>query len=257
MRVRPCRIRTTASSTNRWCGSSMVCGWVRLGRVAYPSIRRVSLSTRALIRMRIWPIAPAISCHCSCTSGTTRLAASVGVEARRSAARSISVQSSSCPTAETIGVTQAAVARTTPSSEKPMRSSKLPPPRATMITSTSGSASSRWIAAMTSAGHCAPCTCAWTTLNRTAGQRRLTFVITSPSARACGAHTSPMHAGNSGSGTLFSASNSPSPLSRLRSSSIWALRSPAPMRRMSSATKLRRVALTHTSALPCTTTRSP
>ena len=95
------------------------------------------------MRMRMRSMALPISCHCSCTSGTTFFAASVGVEARRSAARSISVQSSSCPMAETIGVSHPAVARTTASSENPMRSSNEPPPRATMITSTSGSASSR------------------------------------------------------------------------------------------------------------------
>lgn len=110
----------------------------------------------------------------------------------------MSVQSSSCPMAETSGVLQAAAARTTPSSENPMRSSKAPPPRATMMTSTSGSASSWRIAAMMSGGHCAPCTCAWSTVKRTAGHRRFTLVITSPSARACGAQIRPMHRGNSG-----------------------------------------------------------
>ena len=198
-----------------------------------------------------------MSCHCSRTSGTTFFAASVGVEARRSAAKSMSVQSSSCPIAETIGLRHAAVARTTFSSEKPMRSSKLPPPRATMMTSTLGSSSSLRIAWTTSGGHCAPWTCTCSITKSTAGQRRFTLVMTSPSARAWGAQIRPMQRGNSGSGILFSVSNRPSPLSFLRSSSICALRSPAPTRRMSSAMKLRRVAFTHTSGLPWTTTRSP
>ncbi len=48
----------------------------------------------------------------SATSGTTRLAASVGVEARRSATSSSSGRSFSCPIALTSGVTHAAAVRT-------------------------------------------------------------------------------------------------------------------------------------------------
>ena len=62
----------------------------------------------------------------------------MGVEARTSAARSQSGVSCSWPTAETTGTGQAANARTTVSSLKGSRSSKLPPPRVTMTTSTSG-----------------------------------------------------------------------------------------------------------------------
>ena len=77
-------------------------------------------------------------CCSSPTSGTIFLAASVGVEARRSATRSSSGASGSCPIADTTGVRQAATARTSSSSENGSRSSTLPPPRATTITSTSG-----------------------------------------------------------------------------------------------------------------------
>src|SRR5207237_1102014 len=75
----------------------------------------------------------------SARSGTTRRAATLGVEARASAARSQSGVSCSWPTAETTGTGQFAIARTSRSSLKGSRSSKLPPPRATTITSTSGS----------------------------------------------------------------------------------------------------------------------
>ena len=144
------------------------------------------------MRMRMRSMFTLTSCICSRTSGTTFFAASVGVDARRSATRSSSVQSSSWPIAEIRGVWAAAAARTTPSSENPIRSSKAPPPRATMITSTSGSASICAIALITSEGHCSPCTCTCVTLKSTTGQRNLTLVMTSPSARACGAQIRPM-----------------------------------------------------------------
>ena len=62
--------------------------------------------------------------------------ASVGVKARTSATKSDKVTSISCPTAETTGIREAKIARTTGSSLKHHRSSILPPPRQT--TSTSG-----------------------------------------------------------------------------------------------------------------------
>ena len=68
--------------------------------------------------------------------GTTISAAPVGVGARTSAAKSISIQSGSCPTPDISGMRLAAAARTTTSSENGNRSSNAPPPRATIITST-------------------------------------------------------------------------------------------------------------------------
>ncbi len=70
-------------------------------------------------------------------------AAAVGVGARRSEAKSISVVSVSCPTAEISGMRQAAAARTTISSLNAIRSSRLPPPRATISTSGPGDRSAR------------------------------------------------------------------------------------------------------------------
>ena len=100
----------------------------------------------------------------SAFTGTAISAAPVGVGARMSAARSISVQSVSWPTAEITGISDAATARTTASSLKPHRSSRLPPPRATMIRSgrgigpPSGSALNPLTAAVTSAAQVSPCT---------------------------------------------------------------------------------------------------
>ena len=74
----------------------------------------------------------------SARTGTARSAAAVGVGARKSATRSMMVQSVSCPTAEISGMVLAATARATISSLKPHRSSRLPPPRATMIRSGRG-----------------------------------------------------------------------------------------------------------------------
>ena len=59
--------------------------------------------------------------------------------ARTSATRSTSGVSCSWPIADTTGVAHAATARTSRSSENGSRSSKLPPPRASTITSTSAS----------------------------------------------------------------------------------------------------------------------
>ena len=74
----------------------------------------------------------------SARTGTAISAAAVGVGARRSAAKSISVTSVSWPTAEISGMKLAAAARTTISSLNDHRSSSEPPPRATMMRSGRG-----------------------------------------------------------------------------------------------------------------------
>src|SRR6476469_9110337 len=74
------------------------------------------------------------------------------------------VQSVSCPTAEMSGMVLAATARATISSLKPHRSSRLPPPRATMIRSGRGTEAPTisplkpWMAAATSTAQVSPCT---------------------------------------------------------------------------------------------------
>ena len=68
----------------------------------------------------------------SARTGTAISAAAVGVGARTSAAKSISVTSVSWPTAEISGIMLSAAARTTISSLNDQRSSSEPPPRATI-----------------------------------------------------------------------------------------------------------------------------
>lgn len=90
------------------------------------------------------------------------------------------------------------------------------------------------------------------------GPTRRTLVMTSPSARACGAQIKPMQCGNSGNGFLRSASNRPSPLSFLRSSSIMAFRlPPAPAAMIASPRNDSDVRFIHTFGLPWMMTRSP
>ena len=68
--------------------------------------------------------------------GTTFVAASVGVRARRSATMSEMTRSVSWPTPLTTGMRLSKIAWATPSSLNAHRSSRLPPPRPTIITST-------------------------------------------------------------------------------------------------------------------------
>ena len=74
----------------------------------------------------------------SLRTGTAISAAAVGVGARLSAAKSISVISVSWPTAEISGIMLSAAARTTISSLNDHRSSSEPPPRATISRSGRG-----------------------------------------------------------------------------------------------------------------------
>ena len=142
-------------------------------------------------------------------SGTTRRAAAVGVDARTSAARSQSGVSCSCPTAETIGTVQSATARTTRSSEKGSRSSKLPPPRASTITS----APRRHRSPIAVAIATARAGLARTSRRRAtlAGGKRCTMCVsTSRFAAASLPVTRPISRGKRGSGRLRAAANSPS-----------------------------------------------
>ena len=88
------------------------------------------------MRCSHWPRRSASSAR----TGTASSAAAVGVGARWSAARSISVVSVSWPTAEISGIALAAAARTTTSSLNAQRSSSEPPPRATIRRSGRGTA---------------------------------------------------------------------------------------------------------------------
>ena len=107
----------------------------REGRARAPRDAAGARRTAGRGRPRAGSILPPSSAIRSSRTGTAISAAAVGVGARRSLAWSISVVSVSCPTAEISGIAEAAAARTTISSLNAIRSSRLPPPRATMISS--------------------------------------------------------------------------------------------------------------------------
>ncbi len=125
---------------------------------------------------------------------------------------------------------QQAAARTTASSLKAIRSSRLPPPRATISTSGRGTPSRgraqnpAMAAAMRSA---APSPCTGTGHSRMVRpNRRATVVWMSCSTAPCAEVTTPITPGRNGSARR--RSNSPSAASRTRSASMRASIAPAP-----------------------------
>ena len=198
-----------------------------------------------------------IAARCSLTSGTIRLAASVGVEARRSATKSSRGVSTSWPMALTTGVTALATALTRASLLKGSRSSNEPPPRVITMTSTLRSASSSLKAALTSGTVFGPWTATVRISNWTAGQRRRAFSTTSFSAALARPQMSPILCGRNGKGRFRSKSNSPSDASiRLRCSSL-ASSSPTPTGRTWRAASCRVPRLVQKVGLAWTTTRAP
>lgn len=189
-----------------------------------PLTRRCSLSS-------IWAVR-------SARTGTAFSAAPVGVGARRSDAKSMRVVSVSCPTAEMIGIVLSAVARTTFSSLKAMRSSSEPPPRAIMSRSGRGNVDPSialkpliafviWFAApspWTSTGQ----TMTW--LGMRSARRWRMSRITAP----VGEVTTPMVLGRKGSGFFRSSANNPSSASFLRRSSSILRSAPSPASSMDS-----------------------
>ena len=168
-----------------------------------------------------------MSSRSSPRTGTAISAAAVGVGARRSAAKSISVTSVSWPTAEISGIRLAAAARTTISSLNDQRSSSEPPPRATMIRSgrggsielpCSGSALKPSIAAATSTAEPSPCTLTGQS-NTRRGKRSASRCRMSRITAPLGDVTTPITVGRNGRSCFLASSNSPSAASfRLRSS---------------------------------------
>ena len=197
------------------------------------------------------------SARSSRSSGTTRRAAAVGVDARASAARSQSGVSCSWPTAETIGTGQVANARTTRSSLKGRRSSKLPPPRATTTTSTSAAAASSATAETIAAGACGPWTYVSAMTIRAARKRAVTAVTKSRFAAASFPVRSPILRGRTGSGRLRSAANRPSAASVFLSRSMRASAAPSPIGSRDSARNRKLPRASKISGRPKTCTRSP
>ena len=162
-------------------------------------------------------------------SGEILTAASVGVSARTSAARSASVTSISCPTPATTGIGLAATARTSGSSLKAHRSSRLPPPRTTAITSTAGTrraASVRALATSTAAP--APCTREGTTITSAAGQRPRSVSRKSWRAAPAGLVTTAIRRGKGGRGRFRCGAKSPSASRVAWSRRSFASRAPVP-----------------------------
>ena len=192
---------------------------------ASPSTRSLrSATSRAAAPAMRWPCS--VSCAASSArTGTAISAAAVGVGARRSAAWSISVVSVSWPTAAISGMALAAAARTTISSLKAHRSSRLPPPRATIRRSGRGTGPSGGralkprIAAAIWPAACSP----WTSTGQSStwrGKRSARRWRMSRITAPVGEVTTPMTRGSIGSGRLRAASNRPSAASFcLRSSS--------------------------------------
>ena len=231
---------------------SAITGRPRAARTSSCS-RSSRRSTAEAARSRAWTMP-----RCSAaTSGTTRLAASVGVLARTSATRSSSGVSDSWPIALTSGVRQAAAARSSVSLLNARRSSSDPPPRATTMTSTSATRTSDWIAIVTSSTARGPCTGTWRMSNRTAGQRLRAFSTTSRSAALARPQTRPTTVGRNGSAFLRPASNNPSAASSRRRCSSRASSSPTPTGRMSSAASRSEPRLGLSSGRTWTTTRAP
>ena len=150
-----------------------------------------------------------------------------------SATWSISVQSVSWPTAEITGMCEAATARTTTSSLKPHRSSRLPPPRATISTSGRGigPSGSSALKPATAAATSAPAVSPWTRTGQTTtcrGKRSEMRWTMSRITAPVGEVTTPMTRGMKGRSCLREASNRPSAASRRRRSSKSAISAPAP-----------------------------
>ena len=162
-------------------------------------------------------------------SYTASSAAAEGVGARRSATKSIIVVSVSCPTAEITGTEQSNTALATASSLNAQRSSMLPPPRPTIMTSTF-SASSAWIPFTILSAAPSPCTSAGYRMICTKGFLRFVILMMSLTAAPVGAVTTPSRRIYFGIFCLYSGANIPISCSSFFKSSKRSYRSPTPSR---------------------------
>ena len=110
----------------------------------------------------------------------------------------------------TTGITEAATALISNSSEKGSKSSKDPPPRVITITSTFFSAFSCERLALTSLDDLTPCTATSCTSNSIPGQRNLVFSITSFMAALARPQIKPIFLGKNGIAFFLSGANNPS-----------------------------------------------
>ena len=156
----------------------------------------------------------------------------------------------------TIAVVHAATNRTRDSSLKGKRSSKDPPPRVIMMTSTNGLASSSRSACETSTTAAAPCTATSRISNCTAGQRRRAFSTTSFSASVLRPQIKPTVRGRRGSAILRSVLKRPSRANFSFSASKRASNSPTPTWRISFAESVSEPFLVNQDGLAWITTRA-
>ena len=223
------RASRSPRSSRRWRSAPRIVGKSGRPRSARSSRRRAR-SSRARLDCSSRASVCARAASRSARAGMAISAAAVGVGARRSEAKSIRVVSVSCPTALISGIGLSAAARTTISSLKAIRSSRLPPPRATMMTSgripAGRVAKPRMAAAICSA---APAPCTGTGQSRMRrGKRRAMVVRMSWMTAPRSLETTPMVTGSSGRARFRSGANRPSSSRRFRSASIRASRAPSP-----------------------------
>ena len=232
--ARACAARCASARGNRAAGSASAraAGSNRLAGVGQRSLASTSRSSpRATARSsasRARPPSCATAKSSSARTGTAISAAAVGVGARRSAAKSISVVSVSCPTALISGIGDSAAARTTASSLKAHRSSIEPPPRATISRSgLLGIAPNPRIAAAILGAAPSPCTGTGQTMT-CVGQRSASRCRMSRITAPVGLVTTPMVRGRNGSRRLRPSSNKPSAASAFRRLSSSAINAPSP-----------------------------
>ena len=142
--------------------------------------------------------------------GTIISAAAEGVGALKSATKSAMVKSIWCPTAETMGILLAKIARATFSSLKAHKSSKEPPPLPTISTSTALNWLNSSRACAISSAAPSPWTRTGLRISSMAGFLLPAIFIMSRMAAPVAEVTMPILWGNSGMGFLCSSSNKPS-----------------------------------------------
>ena len=165
-------------------------------------------------------------------SGLTSSAAAVGVGARRSATKSAIVKSVSWPMPVTTGIGHARIARATLSSLKAHKSSMLPPPRTSNMTSHPPSRPAILSAQAIFSDAPSPWTCTGKTTTSIDGLRRASVVNTSRRAAASREVITPIARGKEGRARFVSALNRPSFSSLSRSLRNASNRAPSPARRM-------------------------
>ena len=231
-----CSVRARRSTTSRARLTTRVGTRASAVRVemACTRARRRSIARRHAASAR--PSQRSMSRDRSAVARRTSSAALEGVAARTSATKSAMVKSVSWPTPAITGTREATMARATTSSLNAQRSSIEPPPRATMMTSTSSTRASASRARAMSAAAPSPCTRVSRTRTLARGTRANSTFRMSRTAAPSSDVTTPMRRGKGGSARLRCGSKRPSRPSRAFISSKAACRAPRPRGSNCSAT---------------------